>query len=443
MHPNRQHLFSTIVSLTEHGCPQSPWLGLVIFDIRGFSQINRAYGFACGDALIEHVLDELATLCKNPNYFFHIGNDEFALLVPDMNSPSMISLAASRVADQLRVPFFWRNNQLALQINIGATAGNHISYSGESQQFVDKIILSAEQALLQAKDRNLTFHIEDFAAPQQDGALDLKLHADFRRALFENELELFYQPQAMLKPHPSSSAEALLRWQHPERGLILPNEMLPVCTQLGLNLDLTKWVIHTALRHIDEWPDESIPSISVNLFADIIDTFALPELIANSLKIWNIDPNLLTLEITESAVFNDRQTGFSNLSQLHDIGVNISIDDFGTGYSSLEYFRHIRANEIKIDRSFVTQMHNNKADRKLVKLIIDLAHSFDMQVVAEGVENQQVADILQRMGCDLAQGYHYAKPLCHTNYIAWNKSSAKVSAASPKPALSSKRQSTL
>jgi diguanylate cyclase (GGDEF)-like protein len=420
MQSNRQQLFATIAEQLTRAQADSLWLGLILIDIRGFSNINRAYGFACGDALIEQVNQQLVKTSKNPSLCFHIGNDEFALLVPNINAPSLISIAASQVADQLRTSFIWNDQQIALQVNIGATATDHPSSNADAQQSIEALVFTAEHALSHAKQLNLAFHIED-VKQQTHVATDLSLHTDFKNALFENKLELHYQPQVHFEQQASVCAEALLRWQHPTRGLIPPSQLLPICSQLGLNLDLTKWVINTALRHIHEWPEQSVANISINISADIIDTFALPELVKNSLKVWGVNPSQLTVEITESAVFNDKNTGFSNLSQLHDIGVNISIDDFGTGYSSLEYFKHIPANEIKIDRSFVSNMHNDEADRKLVKLIIDLAHSFDMHVVAEGVENQNIADLLKSMGCNFAQGYFYSPALPYPEFVQWCK----------------------
>jgi EAL domain-containing protein (putative c-di-GMP-specific phosphodiesterase class I) len=201
--------------------------------------------------------------------------------------------------------------------------------------------------------------------------------------------------------------------------MIPPDQFLPLCTRPGLNLELTQWVIHTALRHQSEWPNDNTPSIAINVSADIVDSPELPNIITNAVRIWGNDTSKLTIEIIESAIIEDKESGFNNLTKVRALGLKISIDGFGTGYPSLAYFKHIPADEVKIDRSFIDNMVNDSADRRNVELIVSLAKSFDLEVVAEGVENQEQLDLVKSLHCDYAQGYYLSRPISYQDFITW------------------------
>lgn len=402
--PNQHAAFqSAIEQRLSSKSEDSGWLGLVLLDVRDFSEFNRLYGFDCGDTLLEHVKVQLQEFCKDPSCYFYLGDDEFALLLPNMKFPSLAGLAASRIAENINPEFNWKNQKLVLDFNIG------VSVSAEGAT-AETLILAGEQALAHAVSNNLPFYLQE-AEHISTSRIDLPLHREFEKALYENEFELYYQPQLVIDNPNKVQAEALIRWSHPTRGNIPPDTFLPICAHTGNNLKLSQWVINTALRAMSEWSEEETSHISINLSADIIDSPELPQIISNSLKIWNVDPQRLTLEITENAVIANKNKGFANLQQLRDAGARISIDDFGTGQSSLEYFKLIPADELKIDRSFITNLLTSESDQKIVKLIIDLAHSFGMEVVAEGIESEQVLDLLKQYGCDVIQGYFFSKPL--------------------------------
>ena len=412
MRRDRKRFFQTIDRLLSEHADTSQWLGLITCDIRDFRAINRRYGFCCGDALLSHMQHQLTALCKDPELAFYHGDDEFSLLIPNLQSPGLAGLAASKISQSLNTLMPWQQHELAIHLNIGVSTSND---AGQT----DELVMASEYALAEAKRLNIAFHMEEVDCRQRYQPADLAFHSEFKHALHENELELFYQPQLVLNQRGSIHAEALIRWRHPQRGSIPPDYFLPICSQLGLNLTLAQWVINTACRQLKKWPDNLRPNIAINLSADIVDSPELPQLIANSVSIWGINPRQLTLEITESAVIADKKTGFSNLSELRKSGAKISIDDFGTGQSSLEYFKLIPADELKIDRAFIKNLDTSSADRKIVKLIVDLAHSFDMTVVAEGIESEKILDILTEMGCDIVQGYYISAAIPHDDHIQW------------------------
>ncbi|WP_339674195.1 bifunctional diguanylate cyclase/phosphodiesterase [Dasania marina] len=407
---SRSKLFNSIKFLSDN-LNDNSWLGLLLIDIRDFKTINRAYGYECGDKLLQHVAEILKENSKNPKLVFELGNDEFAIIVPHLKGPNFISLSANRIAEALKVPFIYDQQKILVSVNIGASATNLASDH-------DLLVLVTEHSLSEAKSQNLPFHIADIKT-ELFGHSDLALLNDFKTALHENELELYYQPKININNPNTSQAEALLRWKHPTRGMIPPDQFLPLCARLGLNIELTQWVLNTALRHQKAWPNAATPSIAINVSADIIDSPELPHIIENALNIWGTDPDKLTIEITESAIIGDKESGFNNLKKVQNLGVRISIDDFGTGYSSLAYFKHIPANEIKIDRSFIDNMTNDSADRRIVELIVSLAKSFKLSIVAEGIETLEQLALVKLLNCDFAQGYYLSRPIPYDEYIAW------------------------
>ena len=411
MSQDRTRLFQKLEELCSQIQDDSHWVGLLLLDIREFKTINRTYGYLCGDQILHHIFEELQLLSKDPSLIFKLGNDEFALILPNLNSPSLIGLAANKIIDALKKPFVFDDQKIIINFNLGCSSTNQSTDN-------ERLLLVTEHSLSQAKEQNQTIHIADIKS-ELYGSSDLSLLTDFKKALYDNELELYYQPKINLHNKTEIHAEALLRWHHPSRGFIPPDQFLPLCEKLGLNLELTQWVLNTALRHQAEWPHAQPPTIAVNVSADIIDSPELYNLIENAITIWNSDPQKLTIEITESAIIGDKASGFNNLKKVRDLGVKISIDDFGTGYSSLAYFKNIPADEVKIDRSFIDNMVKDEADKRIVELIVSLAKSFNLYVVAEGIETEQQLDLVTQLKCSFAQGYFLSKPINYQAFISW------------------------
>jgi EAL domain-containing protein (putative c-di-GMP-specific phosphodiesterase class I) len=300
-----------------------------------------------------------------------------------------------------------------IDIHIGAVAvmGNALSSQA--------MLLKAENALQKAKLQQLPFFV-DSSAENHEEPYNWRMEKDLLDALEQNRLELYYQPKISLKTGKPEHAEALLRWHSPEHGQIPPDQIIPILERAGKMMLLSKWLINTALRQANDWPrEQGIIGVAINIPANIIHDRTLRDIVEDAIKIWGIKPELLTLEITESAVIQDQQSSYNNLSHLKQAGIKISIDDFGTGYSSLEYFKSIPADELKIDKSFVLNVLKKVADKNIVQLIIDLAHKFDLNVVAEGIEEKETLELLRTLDCDFAQGYHIARPMSQTKFIAW------------------------
>lgn len=388
-------------------------LALVLIDIRDFKRINRTFGYSCGDYVLAEIQQRILRLAKRPDNIARIGNNEFALILPGLDSPAYVALVLNKLQEKLDATFSWYEKDFQVDFCLGAVTLNAESVSAQS------LLSQAETALQAAKEQHLPFHLEA-ANNEAQHEYNWQLEHDLLHALRNHELRLFYQPKLELKTGKPIHAEALLRWQHPEHGNVPPDVVIPILERAGKMLDLTKWVLHSSLRHLKDWPQtHGEMGVAVNIPANIIHDRSLREIVSDALSIWGIRPELLTLEITESAVIKDQQSSFNNLEYLKESGIKIAIDDFGTGYSSLEYFKRIPADELKIDKSFIFNVFEDDADRNIVQLVIDLAHKFNLHVVAEGIENPDTLNLLTELGCDYAQGYHISRPIPQHEFIDW------------------------
>jgi EAL domain-containing protein (putative c-di-GMP-specific phosphodiesterase class I) len=243
---------------------------------------------------------------------------------------------------------------------------------------------------------------------------------ELRRAIDGDELLLHYQPKAHLRSGLVTRVEALVRWRHPERGLVPPMQFIPLAERTGLVKPMTVKILDIAMAQCLEWKAQGTPiSIAVNLSARTIQESFLPELVSSLLERWGIEPHYLKLEITESCMMSEPERVIAMLQSVQDMGVQLSLDDFGTGFSSLSYLRRLPIDEIKIDKSFVKEMTTNSSDAEIVRATINLAHNLGRQVVAEGIEDAATWEMLRDMGCDLGQGYYLSKPLPADELSAW------------------------
>lgn len=250
--------------------------------------------------------------------------------------------------------------------------------------------------------------------------LRLTLMSELRRAIEKNDLSLFYQPKVSLQTNELYGAEALVRWDHPTHGFIAPDEFIPMAERTRMIKQLSQWVLKRAFRDCAAWHQQGVNiKISVNLSTRDLHDPDLPDLIAGIAAATGIKPEWIILEITESSVMNEPENALAIINRLHDMGYQFSIDDFGTGYSSLAYLRKLPLVELKIDKSFVTELMSNDNDSTIVKAIINLAHNLGLSVTAEGVENEVILAILKDYNCDIVQGYYVSKPLSVKDFLAW------------------------
>ncbi len=378
-------------------------LGLLLVDIVNLAQINHQFGYQYGDQALCQCHSRLLSISRITDTVFRIGDHQFVFILPSLKTPSFIALAFNKINNVLKEEMLIDGASVNCDIRIGLALNKNANFSAENT------LLVAESSLKQSKKDNGALNLSQ---PEDDNQQSQALDELFESTLKDNDFELFYQPKINMHTGVADSAEALLRWHIPGEGFISPMVAIEIAEKTGHSFDLTKWVMQTAIRQLKAWEKLNLDlTIAINISADLILEPELFTLVQDSLAIWGVQKNHLTLEITETAVMEDKEAGFDGLLKFKESGVNLSIDDFGTGYSSLSYFKQIPANELKIDQSFVTNMLSSPEDQQIVKIIIDIGHIFDLKLVAEGIEDQQTYDFLRELGCDYGQGYHMSKPL--------------------------------
>ena len=388
-------------------------VALLVFNLRGFRSINVDYGHAVGDGVLQMVEERIRSTLRPCDALFHIGNDEFAVLLVSLATPQVAELALAKILRCIGADHERAGNAIALT----AVAGGAIFPDHADDR--DGLLRGADTALQLAREQDRDFLIYDAALDSRERQL-ANLRSSLSKALNNNDLMLYYQPQIDLQRGELSGCEALVRWNHAEQGWIRPDVFIPVAEKSDLIDTLTYWSVNVALREWLQICDGCLhAAVAVNLSAKLLQSPEVVELIGRALNIWGVKPDALTLEVTESAMMSDPNAALRVLSQLHDMGVTLSIDDFGTGYSSLAYLQKLPVSELKIDRSFVQHMVDRPQDRKIVRSIIDLAHNLDMRVVAEGIEDQRSLDMLMSMGCDYGQGFFIARPMPADQLLSW------------------------
>lgn len=387
--------------------------GLLIADIRDFRRINTVYGYDTGDRVLEAVAERLGNLlAPRPTPLFRIGNDEFAILLPRLMHSELLAIAANKALNLLQTPLLINERSLKAGIMLGTVAADQAPSAN-----ADQLLALAERSLAQARAEGLNY-VMNPAIFSQSEASDLAFEHALEDAITTHSLSVFYQPKIDLFSREAQDFEALIRWSHPTYGVIPPDRFLPVVERIGRFDELTKFVLHTALRHRNEWPVENA-RVAINVPASMVHEPSLLDMVRSALNIWGTPSAALTLEITEGAIIKDHVASQQHLSKLKSMGTRISIDDFGTGYSSLAYFKQLPASELKIDKSFIANLCNDVDDRHLVQLIIDLAHHFGLKVVAEGVENIETLNVLIQLNCDCVQGFHFAPAMSHEALQQW------------------------
>jgi diguanylate cyclase (GGDEF)-like protein/PAS domain S-box-containing protein len=386
---------------------------VLVMDLDGFKEINDSLGHAAGDELLVELGRRLTRTLRDSDTVARLGGDEFGVLLPEAIVPGDVLTAIERMREAIESPITVQGLPLSLEASIG------IALCPDDGNDVETLVRCADGAMYHAKREQLGWAFYDSACIPQ-GTNRLTIVGELRRALDRSELVLHYQPKACLSDGAVRSVEALIRWNHPDRGLIAPDEFIPVAQQTGLIKPLTLYVINEALRQCRVWQDAGLRlAIAVNLSARSLVDPDFPAQVAGLLDRWNVEPTLLEFEITESAMLTDPARTREILEQLDDMNVRISIDDFGTGYSSLAYLKRLPVSEIKIDRSFVMNMDTDEDDATIVRSTIDLGRNLGLDVVAEGVETAASWQLLTSLGCTAAQGYYLSRPVPGAELLAW------------------------
>jgi predicted signal transduction protein with EAL and GGDEF domain len=352
-----------------------------------------------------------------------LGGDEFGILLPGVNDAGDVLAVVEKLVQALEEPAAVHGLPLVVEASIG------IALYPDDGMDVDTLLRAADVAMYTAKEEKAGFGFFDGSTHQLDLAR-LTLVGELRRALEKRELVLHYQPQALLADGRIQCSEALLRWNHPERGMIPPDEFVPLAQQTSLIKALTLYVIGEALQQCRTWQQEGLRMpVAVNISTRNLLDVDFPSQVQSLLDAWGLEPDVLQLEITEGAVLADPVRTKSVLEALADMGIRLAIDDFGTGYSSLAYLTRLPIKEIKIDRSFVMSMETNEDDATIVRSTIELGRNLGLEVVAEGVESETVWNWLRELGCTIAQGYHLSRPLPPDELRDW-MNEAQLSVAS-------------
>jgi diguanylate cyclase (GGDEF)-like protein len=377
---------------------------VLLLDVDHFREINDTLGHDAGDRLLQELSVRLRTLLRDSDTFARLGGDELGILLPSASVEDAVALAA-RVHESLEEPF----GLLGLPVEVAASLG--IAVYPEHGEDVDTLLQRADVAMYVAKDAHAGTAAYDFAQDPNDAAR-LTLAGELRRAIEGDELVVHFQPKAELDSGRIVGAEALVRWQHPERGLIPPDEFVPIAERTGLIKPLTRSVLASALEQCAAWNRAGHElHVAVNMtIPDLLD-LDLPDRIHELLTATGVRPEQLELEITETTILADPFRVRQVLARLHEMGLRLAIDDFGTGYSSFAYLKRLPVQTIKIDRSFVSGMCEDASDATIVRSTIDLGRNLGLAIVAEGVESQEIWDELRALGCSLAQGYLIGRPV--------------------------------
>ena len=388
----------------------------VTIDLEGFTTVNDSLGHEVGNALLRETARRLSVaVASSGGTAARLAGDEFAVVLPSLRDLSSVSRAVEQVRDAVVKPFHTHDTELTLAADFGVSV---FPRDGDDSL---ELLRNSEMALHQVK-RNPDDYVGFFDAAMSFAVSErLTLERSLKDALRDGHFELFYQPQVRLKDYKLVGAEALIRWRHPELGVIAPDKFIPVAEETGLIVPMGRWVLETACRQMRIWTDMGLPPlrIGVNISGRQFRDADLAETVAAVIADSGVDARRLDLELTESMLMADGEATLKLLRELAGLGVTLSIDDFGTGYSSLAYLKRFPVNTVKIDRAFVRDLDHDEDGRVIANAIISLAHSLSMKTIAEGVETEMQASLLARHGCDEIQGYMIGRPLPVAEFTAF------------------------
>jgi diguanylate cyclase (GGDEF)-like protein len=412
--PNRLLLSDRLAQALARARRRKESMAMLFMDLDNFKVVNDSLGHEVGDGLLKAVARRLRTQLRPEDTIARLGGDEFAVLLEGVASLSDATEVAERIAQILRAPFpLLEGQEKVVTSSMGISLSTPEAPSGEDEQ-ENLLLRNADTAMYRAKV-NGKARYEVFDKSMHSQALErLKLESDLRRALEQGELRLYYQPKVRLKTGEVFAMEALVRWEHPEQGLILPSQIIPLAEETGLILPLGQWVLRESCRQTRRWhdqfPDISPLGVCVNLSAKEFEHHDLVEDVARNLHETELDPSTLTVEITESILMEDVPRTVAVLEEVKSLGVKLGVDDFGTGYSALSYLKRFPIDCLKIDRSIIEGLGQDSTDEAVATAAIVLAHAFGAQVTAEGIMTSEQLGRLRALGCDAGQGFYFCEP---------------------------------
>ena len=411
--PNRVLFQQKLAEAIENASAVGGGIAVMLMDLDHFKEINDTLGHHFGDMLLTEIGPRLATVLRPGDMMARLGGDEFGILLPDLPEESVAVKIAERLMEELEHPITVEGLALDVSGSVGIALYPEHSHNAET------LLRRADVSMYAAKEAGGGFEVykRDF---DRDSPARLALISHVRPALERGEFVLYYQPKVRLSDGKVAGAEALIRWQHPELGLVPPDEFIPLVEKTVLLRPLTAFVLEEGMRQWREWADRGVRlQVAVNISVRSLLDGHLPDQIAEILNRYEVPPAFLKVELTESFLMADSGRSTGVLDAISDVGVNLSIDDFGTGYSSLSHLKRLPIQEIKIDRSFVMNMLNDTNDAMIVRATVELGKNLGLQVVAEGVEDRETWDLLASYGCDEAQGYFFSRPIPADEFWRW------------------------
>ena len=413
--PNRLLLQDRLEQALAHAQRGGGKVALMCLDLDNFKAVNDSLGHACGDALIKAVAVRLLEAIRSTDTISRQGGDEFLIVLPALRDAEEAAEVMLKVMSSFQEPFNIESNELTASVSVG------IAFYPDDGGDVEELLKHADIAMYQAKESGRNDYRFFDAKMHTEAVEQLNMSNGLRRALERKEMLLHYQPLHDLGSGAVIGAEALLRWNHPERGLIPPMQFIPFAEESGLIVPIGEWVLHEACRQMVQWHKAGAPNlvIAVNLSARQFQRADLEQSVISALELSSMDPSLLELELTESILISDTENVLNTVQCLKSLGVKLSIDDFGTGYSSLSYLKRFAVDKLKIDRSFVMDLTSDPDDAAIVRAIIQMAKNLGLKTIAEGVEDQATKERLRLFNCDQAQGYYFAKPMSADEFTAY------------------------
>jgi diguanylate cyclase (GGDEF)-like protein/PAS domain S-box-containing protein len=396
---------------------QRQMMAVIFIDLDRFKVINDTLGHATGDLLLQAVAKRLRECIREGDTVSRLGGDEFLLLFPDITQVKDASVIAEKVIHECSKAFAVNDKELFVSASLG------ISIFPDNGDSIETLIKQADTAMYHAKQQGRNNY--QFYSPEIDAytTKKIEIEGNLRKAIINDELMLYYQPQVNLNNGHIVGAEALLRWQSIGQGFLSPAEFIPIAEETGLIQPIGEWIFRTACRQIKLWREAALPTIriSVNVSMNQFRQNSFVEILDKILEEMHIEPDLLELEITESTIMHDTGLTTKTLRILRSRGISIAIDDFGTGYSSLSYLKYLPITRLKLDQSFVHSLGINPNDEAISRAIIAMAHSLNLQVVAEGVENAEQLALLKSYDCDEVQGFFFSRPLAADGFMEFLK----------------------
>ncbi|MFK8047128.1 MAG: EAL domain-containing protein [Halioglobus sp.] len=439
--PNRKLFIDRLEWLLKNAKRESQRLAIINVGLDRFGQINGSLGPAVGDEVLKQISGRFTTCLRDSDVVSRVGaketefqlarlgGDEFSILLPGINPAESASTVAKRIQDALHPKFEIGGSEFYISASIG------IAVYPEDGIEADRLIKNAGAAMSYAKDAgqgNSQFYSKEISARTER---KLNIEAELRRAIENEEFILHYQPKIDVQSGEVVGAEALIRWNNPQRGLMYPDSFISVAEDIGLIIPIGEWVVREACRQQVKWLNQGLGdfTVAVNVSGPQFNTSSLKYVIQDALQSVSMEPQRLKLEITESMLMGEAEAFIYKLHEIKSIGASFSIDDFGTGYSSLSYLKRFPLDELKIDRSFIVDVPTAKDDGAIVRAIIALAHSLELSVVAEGVENAAQVAFLRALNCDVIQGYYFSKPLATIDFEQYVRAAKQATSEAYQP----------